>query len=64
MGSVLLLELGKLFFQSYALKLALSNKPVLFRVYFSIRWVGSRVNAGSRKVNISVFGLLWSTKGT
>lgn len=51
-------------FQSYALKLMLSNKPVLFRVYFSVHWVGSSVDAGSRKVNISVFGLLWSIKGT
>lgn len=49
-------------FHSYTLKLTLSNRPVLCRIYFSIHGVGSRADAGSRKVNISVLGLLWSIK--
>lgn len=40
------------YFQSYTLKCTLSNTSVLFRACFSVHWIGSSVEPGSRKVNI------------
>lgn len=62
-GFCFITDTQKNVFQSCALKWVLSN-TVLFRVCFSFHWVGSRVDVGSRKVNILVFGLLWSFKAT